>query len=267
MDAKYRLYYCLAKVVFTHACDAAVALQVSCGAEHSVLLTDVGTVMTFGCGKFGRLGHGDDTSQPLPKLVEELHRRRERVVAVSAGGEHTLALTTRRSVYAWGNGQCGRLGLGIGQTEDALVPKHVTSLRSVAVSHIAAGLAHSLVTTTTGQVFAFGWGAFGQLGLGSADDACIPTPITALFGQFIVQSSAGAQHSVFLSATGAVFSCGKATRGRLGTGDNTRRLLPTELPQFTARQARPSQQSVDESAYLKRLSHGGYDASPWTIEL
>lgn len=200
-------------------------LQVSAGAEHSLLLTDLGHVLSFGCGTFGRLGHGDEQSQPLPVPIQTFARSHTRVVAVFAGSEHNLALTAANRVYSWGNGQCGRLGTAT--LADTLIPTPVTALDGIGITHVSAGLAHSLVTDVDGVVHAFGWGAFGQLGLGTSDDVMIPTPIAALAGVKIVQTSAGAQHSLFLSATGAVYSCGKATRGRLGLGDNTRRLLPT----------------------------------------
>jgi len=63
-----------------------------------------------GQGRDGRLGHGDQEHQLLPKKVEALAG--QRVIAVSAGGEHSLALTADGSVWSWGFGVEGQLGHG-----------------------------------------------------------------------------------------------------------------------------------------------------------
>ena len=97
------------------------------------------------------------------------------------------------------------------------------------VSYISAGLAHSLVVTKSGRCFAFGWGEFGQLGLGSCEDAWFPTQVADLSSVKVSVAAAGAQHSVFLATDGTVFTCGKATRGRLGHGDKARRVTPQPL--------------------------------------
>ena len=39
------------------------------GYYHTVLLMEDGTVMTFGYGRYGQLGHGDTANQNAPKTV------------------------------------------------------------------------------------------------------------------------------------------------------------------------------------------------------
>ncbi|EOD11773.1 hypothetical protein EMIHUDRAFT_357542, partial [Emiliania huxleyi CCMP1516] len=62
-----------------------------------------------------RLGHGDEQSQLLPKKVEALTG--QRVVAVSAGAYHSLAITADGAVWSWGWGASGRLGHGDEQNQ------------------------------------------------------------------------------------------------------------------------------------------------------
>jgi len=82
------------------------AVSVAVGLGHSLALTADGTVWSWGRGGFGRLGHGDQQHQPLPKKVEAFAGRR-RVVAVSAGVTHSLALTADGAVWSWGYGGGG----------------------------------------------------------------------------------------------------------------------------------------------------------------
>ena len=80
------------------------------GAMHSLAVTADGTVWSWGNGSYGQLGHGDQQNQLLPKKIETLAG--QRVVAVSAGGCHSLALTADGAVWSWGNGGAGSLGHG-----------------------------------------------------------------------------------------------------------------------------------------------------------
>ena len=61
------------------------------------------------------MGHGDEQSQLLPKKVEALTG--QRVVAVSAGAYHSLAITADGAVWSWGWGASGRLGHGDEQNQ------------------------------------------------------------------------------------------------------------------------------------------------------
>ena len=96
------------------------AVSVSAGNGHSVALTAGGAVWSWGSGGGGRLGHGDEQNQPLPKKVEAFAG--QRVLAVSAGAYHSIARTADGAVWSWGNGAQGQLGHGDEQHQ--LLPKH-----------------------------------------------------------------------------------------------------------------------------------------------
>ena len=43
--------------------------DIACGSSHSAAITSSGELYTWGCGEYGRLGHGDNVTQLRPKQV------------------------------------------------------------------------------------------------------------------------------------------------------------------------------------------------------
>src|SRR3546814_15080290 len=69
-----------------------------------------GQVYTWGRGDDGRLGHGDNGWQYVPRLLERLSNRS--VVQVACGSYHTAAVTASGELLTWGGGMYGKLGHG-----------------------------------------------------------------------------------------------------------------------------------------------------------
>ena len=78
---------------------------------------------------------------------------------ISAGGHHTLVLTVKGSLYAFGYGSHGQLGLR--DNKNQMTPQLVKDLINKPLNYVAAGWNHSLVLTTNGDIFATGYGAHG----------------------------------------------------------------------------------------------------------
>jgi len=199
---------------------------VSAGDGHSLAITADGAVWSWGGGGFGRLGHGDERHQLLPKKVEALAG--QRVLAVSSAGDRSLALTADGAVWSWGWGTFGMLGHGDQQNQ--LLPKKVEAMAGRRVVAVSAGAYHNLALTADGAVWSWGQGAFGQLGHGDQHDQLLPKKIEAFAGQRVVAVSAGAYHSLALTANGAVFTWGDGGCGCLGHGeDRSNQLLPKSV--------------------------------------
>ena len=200
------------------------AVSVSAGAGHSFALTADGAVWSWGDGLFGKLGHGDEQNQLLPKKIEAFTG--QRVVAVSAGGYHSIAITADGAVWTWGDGDSGRLGHGDRQAQ--LLPKNIEALASQRVVAVSAGGKHSLAITADGAVWSWGWGGYG-LGHGDVQWQLLPKKIEAFTGRRIVAVSAGSDHSLAITADGSVWSWGGGAWGKLGHGNEQRRLLPKKV--------------------------------------
>jgi len=110
-------------------------VAVSAGAYHSIALTANGAVWSWGEGWDGRLGHGDNQQELLPKKIDAFAG--QRVVAVSAGA-HSLVLTADGAVWSWGYGYSGQLGHGDHQNQ--LLPKKIEAFAGRRVVAVAAQL-------------------------------------------------------------------------------------------------------------------------------
>ncbi|VVA94397.1 unnamed protein product [Arabis nemorensis] len=96
------------------------AVHVATGDYTTFVVSDDGQVYSFGCGESANLGQGDvDENTLIPKLVLSLKETKERVVHVSLTNSvywtgHTFALTESGTLYAFGAGDRGQLGVNLG---------------------------------------------------------------------------------------------------------------------------------------------------------
>ena len=107
------------------------------GPRHSTVITEDGSLYTFGAGSWGVLGHGDETSvnHTDPKKVAYFEKRGIKVKDAKAGRYHTVVLSDAGEVYTFGYG--GKEGyfswmvaqevgaLGHGDKKPYFIPKKV----------------------------------------------------------------------------------------------------------------------------------------------
>ncbi|KAG1657956.1 hypothetical protein FOA52_004727 [Chlamydomonas sp. UWO 241] len=180
-----------------------------------------GIVACWGRGEDGALGHGSSDEVPLPKAVWDLLG--ESAVLVACGAEYTIAVTPE-TTYSWGWGDFGRLGHG--SCDDSFVPKPISFFSGMSVAAVACGDTHTLVTTRSGELYAFGRNQNGQLGVGDRDDRLSPVLVADLKGHVITSVSCGAEHSVVASSTCDVYAWGWGRYGNLGDGGRDDSLSP-----------------------------------------
>ena len=88
-------------------------------------------------------------------------------------------------VFSWGEGEDGKLGHGNRVSYDK--PKLIESLKSKRIRDIACGSSHSAAITSSGELYCWGLGEYGRLGLGDTSTQLKPKLVKALFGQRVVQ--------------------------------------------------------------------------------
>ncbi|CAL5202789.1 unnamed protein product [Lathyrus oleraceus] len=109
-------------------------VQVSCGRTLTLALTSMGKVFAMGSSKFGQLGNPHVKDRAV--MVEGMLKQ-EYVKKISCGSYHVAVLTSSGSVYTWGKGENGQLGLG--DTENRYTPSFVEALRDRQVETITCG--------------------------------------------------------------------------------------------------------------------------------
>ena len=81
--------------------------QISAGNSHTAAVRTGGSAWTWGCNSYGRLGDNTITSRSSPVSVVGGFTD---WCQISAGGQHTAAVRTNSSAWAWGSNYSGRLG-------------------------------------------------------------------------------------------------------------------------------------------------------------
>ncbi|PVD19395.1 hypothetical protein C0Q70_19883 [Pomacea canaliculata] len=117
--------------------------KVACSGQSSLALTSTGQVYAWGSGSCIGCGVAEFTAL-RPKLIEDLQNIR--IVDISCGDSHCLALSHDNEVYAWGNNAMGQCGQGHSQSPITR-PRKVVGLEGVAVQQISAGTSHSVAWT------------------------------------------------------------------------------------------------------------------------
>jgi alpha-tubulin suppressor-like RCC1 family protein len=206
-------------------------IAIATGHDHSLALKGDGTVWAWGNGFEGQLGDGATRLRETPMMVKGLAGvgTLSGIVAITAGGNHNLALRGDGTVWAWGENGNGRLGDGT--QERRLTPVQVKGAGGVGaltgVTAIVAGESHSLALTGDGTIWAWGGNVAGQVGDGSTESRAWPVPVRGLGG--IRRIAAGGSHSLALGGDGTAWAWGANWHGQLGDGTITGRPIPVAV--------------------------------------
>jgi alpha-tubulin suppressor-like RCC1 family protein len=191
------------------------------GSNLSFAVLGDGRILAWGSGASGRLGitpqaefetmaqERGRTNTPTPLAV------RFDAVDVACKGDHALALTRERTVYTWGLGADGQLGIGPLPTVNFktrsarvmnYVPYPVPIPNLTGVKAVSGGQLHSLALLEDGTVRAWGSNKYGQIGDGTTTNRDRPIAVPGV--RNAVAISAGDYFSVALLADGTVLEWG-----------------------------------------------------------
>ncbi|XP_048735252.1 serine/threonine-protein kinase Nek9-like isoform X2 [Ostrea edulis] len=208
-------------------------IQVSCGEDFTLCVSDEGKVHAFGSNYYGCLGVEEEDAVLSPLLVPFFSSNP--VEEISCGENHVAALTKDGDVYTWGCGEFGRLGLG--SEDDFSTPQKVATPGKHLFKHVVSGCDGTFLITVNGRVLAAGSNEHNKLGFNSETSGLrkskiqvydIPCKYTfstvkPLTRYIIAKVAAGKDHSAAVDLYGHLYTFGSNKYGQLGTGDFRRR--------------------------------------------
>ena len=205
--------------------------QVSCGSEHTCAVRTDGTLWCWGDNTYGQLGNGMTSDSNAGGGLSQIRLpSNQPAVQVSAGYQHTCALDTYGHLYCWGSNGAGQLGDGT--KTDRHTPVQVT-VASDNFTQVSAGMSYTCAVggPYVGNVFCWGWGSSGQLGLQE------PYPSVNLkpFGSApVADISAGNAHTCARTTDNQLWCWGENYSGELGDGTTVSRDTPAMVSFPTA---------------------------------
>jgi alpha-tubulin suppressor-like RCC1 family protein len=198
---------------------------VAAGPLYSLVLRGDGTVWGWGYNKAGQLGNGGfEEREKSPVQAIGLSG----VVAIAAGGGHTLALKEDGTVWAAGNNGVGQLG----NNSTGQSARFIQTWDLGGIVAIAAGASHSLALKSDGTVWAWGSNKEGQLGDGTSNNFRT-RPVSTIGLRGVVSLAAHEAGSLALrtdgAPTGSVWAWGSNDSGQFGDGSTKDRESPVHV--------------------------------------
>ncbi|HET7017105.1 MAG TPA: hypothetical protein VFI65_24495 [Streptosporangiaceae bacterium] len=228
-------------------------VQARAGCDHAIALTAAGRVLAWGDDTFGQLGDGSDQQRFTPVRVK-LPPGGSKIISISAGCDHNLALTSSGRVFAWGYNIDGELGDGT--TTNRALPVKVRFPTGTRIKSISAGYGDSLAVTTSGRVLAWGDNSYGQLGDGNFTGvARKPLSVKLPGGVKIAEVACGAFHNLAVTTTGLVYGWGYNAHGELGDKSVANADLPVRVALPTGTRVSQVSAGVNHSVALTAAGH------------
>ena len=201
------------------------AVSVSAGDSHTCVLIENGSVQCWGLNGDYQVGDGSTTERHSPRLVSlpsGLWAEQ-----VSAGGFHTCAILSDKTLRCWGNNSNGQIGDGT--TVDRSSPKNVSLPSGRIPIHVSAGYLSTCALLDDGSVRCWGSNGVGQLGDGSTTDRTTPAAVNLPTGRYALTIEIGVGHACAILDDFFLRCWGSNTYGQIGDGTTTGRTSPTSV--------------------------------------
>ena len=137
---------------------------------------------SFGNNEDGVLGVENNNLKSYNFIKVDFGQYNGKIKDIAAGTVHNIALTDDGKIFSWGSAQGGQLGL----SEKYLSQKNLKNFcistptlvsiysnigEQTKITKISCGEAHTIVLNSKKEVYSWGFGSNGQLGLGFCEDS------------------------------------------------------------------------------------------------
>ncbi|KAG5014354.1 hypothetical protein JHK82_020037 [Glycine max] len=223
-------------------------------------------VCSWGRVEDGQLGHGDTDDRLLPTKLSALDG--QDIICVTCGADHTMARSeSGRDVYSWGWYYALHLNYllairdVIKMVNLDLEPQRTlfchkkfknlswyvpvfghgnwlnTNIQGIPIKMVAAGAEHSVAITEDGNLYGWGWGRYGNLGLDGRKYVILNLLVLTsniiltenLQGDKMAMVACGWRHTRCVSSSGGLYTTGWGKYGQLGHGNFEDHLVPRKV--------------------------------------
>jgi alpha-tubulin suppressor-like RCC1 family protein len=189
-------------------------VAVAAGAYHSLAIRSDNKLFSWGNNGNGQLGH--NTQGYFSSTRSPVQIGTSNWTSVKAGWLVSMAIRSDGRLFSWGyNGNPGRLGLGVNDTQQRSSPTQVGTSSWTAVS---VGQNHSLAIRSDGKLFAWGFNGQGQLGNGASGQNAQQRSPVQIGNSSWVAVAAGIVTSLAIRSDNKLFSWGRSDFGEFGNG-------------------------------------------------
>jgi alpha-tubulin suppressor-like RCC1 family protein len=210
---------------------------ISSGDWHKIALKNDGTVWAWGGNHGGRLGDGTTENRSRPVQVVGLDGVGflTGITAIACGHNHSIALKSDGTVWAWGRNNYSQLGDGT--TTDSSAPIQVIGQGGSGfltnITAISGGQYHTMALKDDWTLWAWGRNNCGQLGDGTMTNSPTPVQVVDAGGSGyltdITAIAVGRYHNLALKSDGTVWTWGYNNHGQLGDGTTADSPTPIQV--------------------------------------
>lgn len=200
-------------------------ISVYMGHSHSIVITDKDNYYTWGRNDYGQLGIGNKINQLTPQLLNLSIEGKP--TSISLGFISSMVLTDKGEICVWGSNSWGQLGLG--NVGDQLTPKKLTLPNGEKPISVHIKDIHSMALTESGNLYAWGYNGYGQLGFGNKSSQNVPKKVSFALDSKIKSVVLGTYYSTVFMEDGSIYAWGYNQSGQLGIGNNVEQLTPQKV--------------------------------------
>jgi alpha-tubulin suppressor-like RCC1 family protein len=206
-------------------------VKLSIAGFHSLAIASNGTLWAWGNNARGQLGLNNITNRSVPIQVGDLSVWKELFNArgsSAVGPEHSFAIQSNGTLWAWGSNSYGQLGLGDQTNRSSPVQVGIESYWA----KISLGAQHTLALQSNGTLWTWGrndqsGNSGAQLGLGDRTNRSSPVQVGAL--SVWTEIACGYGCSLAIQSNSTLWAWGNNATGQLGLSDTTNRSSPVQV--------------------------------------
>eukprot|EP01100_Stratorugosa_tubuloviscum_P013914 TRINITY_DN717_c0_g1_i1.p1 TRINITY_DN717_c0_g1~~TRINITY_DN717_c0_g1_i1.p1 ORF type:complete len:783 (-),score=302.52 TRINITY_DN717_c0_g1_i1:968-3316(-) len=166
--------------------------------------------------------------------------RGETIVKVACGNNHCAFITATGQMWTFGSGRSGELGHGNFYSRKTPAKVEFFERNNIQIETVGLGFEYSIVINKKGEAYSFGLNSCGQLGISKEklyveeNDSIrtfvnIPEKMEISSNLFITNVACGESHTLLLTQSGEVLSCGLNNISQLGLGTSNDEFIPQKI--------------------------------------